>query len=382
MVLTYKYKLYHSKRLRKLHRTINIAGVIYNHCVALHKRYYRLYGKYLNKHKLQKHITKLKKLERFSFWKLVPSQAIQDITDRIDRAYSLFFKYIKKRRQGLKPARVSPPGFRKIRKYRSYTLKQAGYRINGNTIRLGGQKFKFWLSRPITGRIKTVTVKRDNLGDFYICIALEKDLCRPVNTAPGKIVGIDFGLKTFLTLSDGSKIESPQYYLAYLRRLQKQQRKLSRKKKESSHRAVASRKVARLHKKVADCRRDFFHKTANMLAGTYRYIAVEDLNLKAIQKRWGRKVSDYAFGEFLRILGYKTHVTAIDRYYPSTKTCHACGYINDSLTLKDRTWQCPDCGALHDRDRNASINIERVGASTLGTDDVRLASLECQLSLP
>ena len=162
MILTYKYKLYKTKRLRKVDEIINISGIIYNHCIALHKKYYKLYGKYLNKYKLQKHLTKLKKFPKYSFYKKVPSQAIQDITDRIDRAYRLFFDYIKKKKQGLKPSKVSPPTFKKISKYKSYTLKQAGYKIENNIIWLNGYKFKFWLSRPIDGKIKTITIKRDN----------------------------------------------------------------------------------------------------------------------------------------------------------------------------------------------------------------------------
>jgi len=122
MIITYKYKLYQTKRLKQLNQTINIAGIIYNHCIALHKRYYKLYGKYLNKYQLQKHLTKLKRLPKYNYWKKVPSQAIQDITDRIDKAYRLFFDYAKKKKQGLKPARVSPPTFKKVKKYKSYTV--------------------------------------------------------------------------------------------------------------------------------------------------------------------------------------------------------------------------------------------------------------------
>jgi putative transposase len=216
MILTYKYKLYKTKRLKHLHRTINIAGIIYNHCIALHKRYYKLYGKSLNKYQLQKHLTKLKKLPKYFYWKKVPSQAIQDITDRIDKAYKLFFR---NQKQGI---HSSPPSFKKVKKYKSFTLKQAGYKIDGNVIYLNGYKYKFWLSRPIVGKIKTITVKRDNVGDFYICISLEQDETQK-DTASGKIVGIDFGLKTFLTLSDNTECESPRYYLKHLKELKRLQ---------------------------------------------------------------------------------------------------------------------------------------------------------------
>ena len=129
---TYKYKLYRHKRNRKLHQQIDIAGIIYNQCIALHKRYYRRYEKYLNCARLQKHITKLKKRPKYAFWNLVGSQAIQDICQRIDNAYKLFFRNLK---HGVKTA---PPTFKKVKKYKSFTLKQAGWKLlDGNNVRLG-----------------------------------------------------------------------------------------------------------------------------------------------------------------------------------------------------------------------------------------------------
>ncbi len=366
MILTYKYKLYKTKRLRKIDEVINIAGIIYNHCIALHKRYYKLYGKYLNKYQLQKHLTKLKKLPKYQYYKKVPSQAIQDIIDRIDKAFKLFFRNKKKK------IKSSPPSFKKVSKYKSYTFKQAGYKIENNIIWLNGYKFKFWLSRPIDGKIKTITIKRDNVGDYVILVAIEKEY-QKINASSGKIVGIDFGLKTFLTLSDKTQIQAPRHYLKYLNNLKQLQKKLSKKVKNSNNYKSAKKQLARLHQKVVNSRRDFFHKLANELAKKYQYIAIEDLNIKAMQKRWGKKINDYAFSEFVSILEYKTNLIKIDRYYPSTKTCNVCGYVNENLNLNDRSWICPECNTKHDGDINASINICRGGASTLGCEGVRLA---------
>lgn len=366
MILTYKYKLYRTKRLKKIDEVINIAGIIYNHCIALHKRYYKLYGKYLNKYQLQKHLTKLKKLPKYSFYKKVPSQAIQDITDRIDKAYKLFFKNKKQK------IRLSPPSFKKISKYKSYTLKQAGYKIENNIIWLNGYKFKFWLSRPIEGNIKTITIKRDNVGDYWICVAIEKEY-QKISATSGKIVGIDFGLKTFLTLSEGTKIKALRHYLKYLNELKKLHKKFSKKKKNSKNFKFAKKKLAKLYRKVVNSRRDFFHKLANEFAKKYEYIVIEDLNIKAMQKLWGQKINDLAFSEFISILEYKTNLIKIDKFYPSTKTCNVCGYVNENISLKTRKWICPVCKTTHDRDINASINICRVGASTLGIDGVSLA---------
>ena len=225
MIRTYKYKLYKTKKNKHIHDVINISGIIYNHCIALHKRYYKLYGKHLNKFQLQKHLTKLKKRDKYSFWKKVPSQSIQDITVRIDDAYKKFFEYAK----GKTKLRVSPPSFKAVKKYKSYTLKgKVGYKLEDNVIFVSGYKYKFWLSRPIDGAIKTVIIKRDNIGDFYICITIEKENPK-YSVTSGKSVGIDFGLKTFLTLSDKTEIESPLFHL----------KNLSKKKKGSQGRRIA-----------------------------------------------------------------------------------------------------------------------------------------------
>ena len=373
MIRTYKYKLYQTKRTKHINNIINISANIYNHCIALHKRYYKLYGKHLNKFQLQKHITKLKKMEKYSFWKKVPSQAIQAITERIDNGYKKFFDYLKLRKKGLKPRRVSPPTFKAVKKYKSYTLKgKVGYKLEDNIISLNGYKYKFWLSRPIDGKIKTVTVKRDNIGDFYICITLEKDEPK-INVATGKSVGIDFGMKTFLTLSDETEVKAPLYHLKSLKKIKKLNRNLSKKQKGSNARKKARIRLAKLHKKVANQRRDYFQKLTNLLASKYDNIFIEDLNISAMTKIWGRKISDLAFSEFVTILSYKTNITKIDRYYPSSKTCSNCGYILKELDLKTREWVCPSCNAKHQRDINASINIHRVGASTLSIGTVRPA---------
>ena len=374
LIRTYKYKLYQTKRLKYIHNSINISGIIYNHCIALHKRYYKLFGKHLNKYQLQKHLTKLKKIEKYKYWKSVGSQAIQNITERIDEGYKKFFDYAK----GKSKSRVSPPNFKKVKKYKSYTLKgKVGYKLEGNTISLNGYKYKFWKSREIDGKIKTVTIKRDSIGDFYICISLEQEEAKN-RVATGKIVGIDFGLKTFLSLSDKTEIEAPLYHLKNLKQLKRMSRNLSKKKKGSNHRKEAKRKLAKLHIKIANQRKDYFHKLSNDLTQRYDTVFIEDLNMKAMQMMWGRKVSDLAFSEFVNILSYKTKVKKIDRFYPSSKSCSSCGTINHKINnnleqLKNRVFKCESCGLILDKDYNASLNIQRVGASTLSTENVRPA---------
>lgn len=371
MIRTYKYKLYKTKKDKHINNVINISGIIYNHCISLHKRYYKLYKKHLDKFQLQKHITKLKKRDKYGFWKKVPSQSIQDITERIDKAYKKFFDYI----NGKTKSRVSPPSFKGVKKYKSYTLKgKVGYKIKNNVISLSGYRYKFWLSRPIDGTIKTIIIKRDNIGDFYICITIEKvDL--KYSVASGKSVGIDFGMKTFLTLSDKKEIESPLYHLKNLTQLRKLNKNLSKKKKGSNSRKKAKRQLAKLHIKISNQRKDYFHKLSNSLANEYDNIFIENLNMRAMQMMWGRKISDLAFSEFINILEYKANVTKIDRFYPSSKTCSNCGVVKKTLDLKQRLFKCDSCNFEIDRDLNASINIKRVGTSTLAGETVRATSV-------
>ena len=368
-MLTYKFKLYQSEKNRILDSRIDIAGIIYNHCIALHKRYYRLYGNSLNVNQLQKHITKLKKLPKYEFWNLLGSQAIQDIAQRIDKAYKLFFGNLKR------GVRTAPPGFKKVKKYSSFTLKQAGWKLVGsNRLVVMGQTYKFSKSRNIIGKVKTVTIKRSKAGELYAYFVTDLEV-EPSETRSGKSAGFDFGLKTFLTVSDGTSIESPLFLRQQLHRKAKLQKRLARCVKGSSNWHSLKYTLAKLDEKIANQRRDFFFKLAHELTDRFDHLFFETLNLKGMQRLWGRKVSDLAFGTFLDILQYvaatkgKT-VHFIDRWYPSSQLCNCCGY-RTKLELSDRRWRCPQCQTEHDRDTNAANNIHCEGASSLGLGDVR-----------
>ena len=367
---TYKFKLYQHKRNKHLHRTINAGSSIYNHCIALHKRYYRMFGKHLNKHKLQQHIAKLRR--KNEYWQLVGSQAAQDITDRIERAYQLFFKHNKKG--------VRPPNFKKRIKYKSFTLKQAGYKfLPDNQIKIGKRIYKFWKSRAIQGKIKTVTIKRNPLGEIFIFVVTNY-IDTQVKTMTGKSAGFDFGLKTFLSCSDSTEIKSPLFLKQSIKELKVASRQHSRKKKGSKSREKARQNLVRVHQKVVNRRSDWFWKLAHELTDKFDYLYFETLNLKGMQRLWGRKIGDLAFSEFLKILEYvaeKKHkiVSYIDQWYPSSKTCSVCDYVLDKLPLDTRYWCCPSCCAKHGRDSNASLNILKVGASTLRVGDVSLSQI-------
>lgn len=368
---TYRFKLYKTKRQRDLHHRVRVAGEIYNHLIALHKRYYSMFGKYPNKYKMQNHLVKLKKYNRFSHWKVVGSQAIQQINIRIDFGYQKFFKKENKR----------PPSFRKLRKFRSFTLTQAGWTLNDdNSVNIGGKTYKFWKSQEIKGKPKLIHVVRDTLGDFHICIVTDFEEDKPDYAASSKTVGMDFGLKTYFTLSDGSEIKSPLFFKQGMKEIARANKVLSRKKKGSKNRSKARKSLARAHQNIAARRRDWQEKEARKLANTYGAIFIEDLNITGMKALWGRKVSDLAFYQQVQILERQCSKTGailnkIDRWFPSTKMCNKCGILHD-MQLENRWMRC-DCGNDMSRDENAAINIKNAGMSALGLGTVREGSLPC-----
>jgi len=366
---TLKFKLYNHQRNRYLKRSINAAEVIYKHCIALHRRYYRMYGNHLNGAKLQSHMTKLRK--RKPFWQTVGSQAVQELCQRIERAYLLFFKPHKKG--------VSPPGFKKIKKYKSFTLKQAGYKfIGGNRVKIANRVYQYWNSREIEETVKTLTIKRTALGELLMIVVVDDYREPEAKFKTGKIAGFDFGWKTFLTISDGTKIELPQFMKQSINAIKTASRQPSQKRKESANRERARKNLVRNHEDVANCRCNGFWKMAHELTEKFDVLCFETLNIKGMQRLWGRKISDLAFGEFLQILQWMAtkkgkQVVFLWRWYPSSKTCSDCGHVLESLDISVREWRWPSCQSINGRDENAALNIQAVGGSTLRLGDVRQA---------
>jgi putative transposase len=328
-----------------------------------------MWGKHLNCAKLQSHIAKLRK--RTYFWQTVGSQAVQDICQRIEKAYQLFFKYNK--------VCVRPPGFKKVKKYKSFTLKQAGYKfLGGNRVKIGSRVYQFWKSREIEGTVKTLTIKRTSLGELFMVVVVDDGNNLEVEVKTGKIAGFDFGLKTFLTCSNGSKIESPQFFKQSLNAIKKASSQHSKKVKGSANRERARKNLVRKYEDISNRRRDWFWKLAHELTNKFDVLCFETLNLKGMQRLWGRKISDLAFGEFMAYLEWvakkkNKQIVFIDRWYPSSKTCSCCGYVLESLDLSVREWRCQGCQSVNGRDDNAARNIQMVGASTIGLGDVRRA---------
>ena len=363
----FKYEFFHQSNMLQIGNLIDDLHGVHVHLLRLQRRYYRIYGKYASLSRILKHITKLKQRTQ-PHWYQLPSQMIQDVAIRIDLGYQRFFDNIEDRQTGKTHRKVGKPKIKPNHKYKSVTFTQSGFKIEGNRLTLNCLKksFTFWKHRDWTGVIKRVIIKRDNVGDYYLYIVCED--CELSEKLPltGNEAGADFGCSTFLTLSDGIKIASPQFYKQSLNAIRSANKALSRPQYLSNGWFRAKRHLARVHKKIADSRRDWFFKLALRLVRKYDKIAIETLHLEGMKKLWGRKVSDIAFGEFSLILQwtcakYGKVFAKAGQWQPTTKACHVCEHKNRTLTLSDRYWTCPNCSTSHDRDINAAINILQAG---------------------
>ena len=301
----------------------------------------------------------------FPEYKDVGSQVLQEVLERLDKAYKSFFRRIK---EGKVKKEVGFPRFKGRYRYDSFTLKNTGWKLNDKhlTIKNIG-RFKLRLSREIQGDIKTVTIRRDDTGKWYVSFSCDNVPERKLPVLDTAI-GLDVGIKSFLVDSEGNKVDNPKYYRKAQNLLRRRQRKFNRRVKGSHRRRKARLLVARAHDKVKNQRNDFLHKLANRYVDNYGTLVFEDLNIKGMVKNHclAKSISDSSWGKFYELCAWKAaeagrQVVRIPRFEPSSKRCSDCGAINQALKLSDRTWVCKSCGALHDRDYNAAINIRRVG---------------------
>jgi putative transposase len=368
----YKYRLYRcDKQDRTLRHKLFVASTIWNHFIALQRRYYRLTGKYIGYERMSKYVLKLRKSARFALWQDLHSQVCQNVVRRVDDAYQRFFNKLAKH----------PPKFKKAQKYRSFTFPQSGYQLvkhnhnqpqaNGkftrvcSRLRIDGMEYRFVQHRPMPGQIKTLTIKRDALGRLWLVFAVIEQLTIE-ETRTGKSGGFDFGLKTFLTNDDGKAYISPQFFAQGIRQTRLLHRQLARKLAGSQRHKRARQQLAKHSADIANQRQDYQFKLAHQLCDDYDVLYFEDLNIAAMKRLWGRKVSDLGFAQFMSIVEWvafkrgKTLVK-IDRFATTTQVCSACG-MRQALGLGDRVLNC-DCGLSIDRDHNAALNIKTIGAS-------------------
>ena len=354
-MIAYKYKLYRTDKTKYLDKMLREACFVWNHALALQKRYYRLYKKYISCKRMQGHFAK--RINRY----LLHSQTVQEILQRLDESYMRFFKHLA----------IRPPKFKKAKHFSSFLFKQGGFKIDGNKIRINkiSKTYKFSLSREYHGNVKTVKFKRSPLGEYYIIITTDAVAKSFGKTHNGASVGIDFGLKTYMTMSDGNIVKNPQFLKSDINKVRRKSRSLSNCKKDSNNRKRRRKDLCREFENVTNKRDDFQWKLAHSLCRKYDYIFLEDLSLVGMTMLWGRKMADLAHAKFVCKLEYIASkygvvIHKIDRFYPSSKICE-CGYVNKELKLSDREWVCPECGKVNDRDLNAAENILRQGIAEL-----------------
>ena len=356
-MLTYKYKLYKTHRTVWLDRMLRECAFVWNHALALQRRYYRMYGKYVSTVDMQKHFTK--RIKRH----LLYSHNSIEVLQRLAAAYQRFFKKLAKR----------PPKFRCAADFQSFAYKlHYRYKIDGNCFTINRLKktYKFHKSRNFDGAIKTVRVKRAPCGDFWLYVVTDAKVESSNTTHDGAVVGIDFGLKTYLTLSDGRSYENPQFFKQTLRDIRKAHRRLSQSVKGSNNHRRRRLELSRLYRGISNHRDDYQWRLAHDLCQCYSTICLETLILDGMRRLWGRKVSDLSHASFVSRLEfvatkYNTNVVHVDKWFASSKLCSGCGYVNKELRLVDRSWLCPQCGTHHDRDLNAALNIRRSGMDAL-----------------
>lgn len=369
----YKFKAYSNARDGVQDRLITRFGLVRNYAVKMMEGYYRIYGNTLTAYQLSHHIAKKKKrnCRTARMVEGLPSQAVQECIGRVYNGMRNFFAYCKRKKVGKVEGRVRPPKCRKAIHNKSYTLLQAGYKIEDNHITLQDRRYGFHKSREIKGKVKRLTIKRDCCGDIWFVVLTDWDDTKEMPRT-GRAAGYDFGLKTFLTRHDGNSILMPQFFKTNMRTLGKLQKRLAKKMKGSNHRRLARIAVAKMHRHIENMRDDWQWKTARAIVREFDLICIEDLNLDGMKRLWGRKVSDCGFAGFVAKLEYlaRKHgkeVRRADRWLASSQTCSVCGYRNPSTKdLRVRKWECPRCHTRHYRDVNAAKNILLAGTSASG----------------
>jgi putative transposase len=363
---TYKYRLYPNKyQIEMFDKYFGCVRFVYNKFLFERKKQYQETGKSDNYYGQAKALTLLKKDDNYSWLKDINSQVLQCSLRHLESAYTNFFQ-----------GRAKFPVFKKKKSKNSFTVPQNVKFENG---KLYIPKFKEAIKvvehRQLQGKILFATISKTPTNKYYVSITVKQEYNSKKPTC--KEVGIDLGIKDLVITSNGEKFKNNKYLLKYEKELKKAQQHLSRKKNGSNRYEKQRLKVALIHEKIANCRSDVLHKISHKLVMQNDVVYLENLNIKGLSRsNLAKSVNDCSWGELTRQLHYKgdwddTYIHEINRFYPSSKTCHSCGYIKQDLILSDREWVCPSCNTRHDRDINASINILLEGKReiSVGTTD-------------
>lgn len=367
----YKFRLYPNKEQEILFtKTFGCVRFVYNKMLAERKEMYEQYKDNKEELKKCKLPTPAKYKTEFEWLKEVDSLALANAQMNLQTAYNNFFR----------DKSVGFPKFKSKHKGKnSYTTNNVN-----NNIRIIGKKIKLpklglvnivqHRQIPSDQIIKSCTISKTPSGKYYISILVKfGQSIQPISPKKENVLGLDMDMKNFYTDNQNIKADYPRFYRKALEKLAKEQRKLSKCTKGSNNRRKQKLKVARIHEKIANQRKDFLHKKSRELVNIYDAIIVEDLNMKAMSQclNLGKSVSDNAWGMFTVLLKYKLEnegklLVKVDKWFPSSKKCNECGEINKELQLSDREWICKTCGCVIDRDYNAAKNIRDEGLRLLG----------------
>ncbi len=376
----FKFRLAPNKEQKVLiSKTLGCCRFLYNQMLEEREK------KYKNKDK-SKCKTEKQYKEEFSFLKEVDSVSLQQTRIDLTTSYKNFFRKIKqKQKTSLKFKSKHNPkhSYRTVNSYNSI-------RIEDNKIKLPKLGFvKLKKSRGIQGKIKSVTISKNILGNYYISILCEVEIKRFPKL--NKNIGIDLGIKEFCITSDNKKEPNPKCYRKLESKLKKAQRILSRRKKGSKNRFKQQKKLFKVHQKIANQRLDFLHKLSTKLISENQVICLEDLSVENMIKnhKLAKSIADASWSKFVEFLKYKAdwygrELVQIDKFFPSSKMCSNCGNIKKDLTLKDREYCCDSCGFKIDRDYNAALNILKEGLRILEEknrrcDEVSLLNIQMKL---
>lgn len=356
---TFKYKAKINKQTESNSIIwLSLCCNLYNSVLEQRKNMYRQYSKSISGYDQIKQLPDLKK--ELPEFKQVGSQVLQDVVERCDKAFKAFFRRLKT------GEKTGFPRFRSFHRYDSFTLKQHGWKFDGRNLYITNVgRFKLFLSRPIEGNIKTVTIIHSTTGEWFVSFSCD-DVPEKILPKTGKEVGLDVGLTHFIVDSDSKYIESPKFFRKSEKKLRVAQRKLSRCKKGSNRRKKIKIQVAKKHEKVKNQRVDFLHKTANYYIENYDMIYIEDLKIKNMirNRHLAKSIADASWGTLSSMLVYKAEsagrtISKVNPYKTSVN-CSLCGMpVQKSLSV--RIHNCPHCGLILDRDLNASLNIRAAG---------------------
>lgn len=354
---TYRFRIYPTAEQEiLLAKHFGCTRYIYNHFLSERKEQYQADKKSDNYYKQAATLTKLKKEEDTKWLKEVNSQTLQFALRSLDTAFLNFFR-----------GNTQFPKFKSRKHKNTFTIPQFGI-LTDNKIHIPKFKdgIKVKLHREVEGKIGKMNITKTPTGKYYVSIFTEQEVEDLPKT--NKQVGIDLGLKDFVITSDNKKFKNNRYTKKYAKQLKKAQQHLSRKQKGSNGFEKQKLKVAKIHEKIASCRLDTLHKVSHQLVNENDLIICEDLNVKGMIKnhKMSKHIADASWGNFVTLLQYKCdwygkELVKVNRFYPSSKTCGGCGWINQDLKLSDREWTCNSCGVIHDRDVNASMNILKEG---------------------